>query len=501
MFDGRYLEWNQKRIKAIIDYYGHPFFAQKRVLDLGCGHADVSGALFRLGADITAVDARQEHLKIAQKKYQGIKVVRADLDHNWPFANKEFDIVLDLDLICHLADYEQHIRQICSVANHVILETAVMDVLDNTKSIVLPENKNVYDLSVNGVSCRPTASAIERVLLECGFTFKRVDAAKFNSGSYVYDWRENNDESCDINHRRIWFASKASLAVGKPTTSPFKVDLKLPDMSSRYAGKIQEGRPAPLSYNPKTIKIPNKRLKIALCISGHLRTYEDNFKSVYDHILSKHDCDVFIHTWDSLGLSYRHTDAGLHLFNTENFRSKIEFLYNPKKLVIEPNRHFEITPLMQKRLIDHRDISGIVSMIYKIEACNKLKQEYESENNFKYDLVVRFRGDLFVETPLPTDSISNFDSLFLPFHGNFAGINDQFAFGSSAIMDKYSSLYSNLEEYLQAGAYMHPEKIFQYNVDVNKIPIAKVNFRYVIRRANGLVQDNYLLERALGFIK
>ena len=52
----------------------------KRILDLGCGHADISGVFYRLGADITVVDARQDHLKIAQKKFPGIKAVKMDLD-------------------------------------------------------------------------------------------------------------------------------------------------------------------------------------------------------------------------------------------------------------------------------------------------------------------------------------------------------------------------------------------------------------------------------------
>ena len=76
MFDGKYLEWNQRRIKCIIDFYGHKFMYQKKILDLGCGQADISGGLYRLGGEITAVDARQEHLTIAAKKFPGIKVVR-----------------------------------------------------------------------------------------------------------------------------------------------------------------------------------------------------------------------------------------------------------------------------------------------------------------------------------------------------------------------------------------------------------------------------------------
>src|SRR5579885_3078979 len=107
MFDGPYHDWNQKRIKGILEQYGHQFFAHKSILDLGCGHADISAALHRLGADITAIDARQEHLKIVNKKWPGIKTVRADLDSNWPFFGKVFDLVLDLGLVCHLGNYEK----------------------------------------------------------------------------------------------------------------------------------------------------------------------------------------------------------------------------------------------------------------------------------------------------------------------------------------------------------------------------------------------------------
>lgn len=206
MFDGHYLDWNRKRIKGIIDFYGFKFFFYKRVLDLGCGYADISGALFRLGADIVVLDARQDHLKMAQKKYPGIKAVQADLDNKFPFSGKAFDIVLDLDLLCHLYDYEKHLRSVCAITNHLVLETAVMDDLDSEKFTVLPENKNTYDLSVNGVSCRPTSAAIERILSECGFNFRRVDSNIYNSNSYKYDWISQNDGSCDINKRRLWFA-------------------------------------------------------------------------------------------------------------------------------------------------------------------------------------------------------------------------------------------------------------------------------------------------------
>jgi SAM-dependent methyltransferase len=506
MFDGKYLDWNQKRIKGIIDFYGHQFLNHKKVLDLGCGHADISGALHRLGADITAVDARQEHLKVASRKYPGIKTVKADLDRGWPFYGKTFDIILHLDLLCHLSNFEEHLRAVCASTTHLILEIAVCDSEDPHKTVVSAENKSIYDLSANGISCKPSVAAIERVLKECGMNFRRQDNARFNSGSYVYDWQAKNDGSADYNRRRLWLCVKTTSTmqfVAPPTTTTITPPLPA---SIGFVPTLQDTRiPIQQFYaqslyakNQTPDREPAKKVKTALCISGHLRTFEDNYQSVKTHILDKLDCDVFIHTWDIMGLSYRFTDGSLYAIETQRLAERIKQLYNPKKMVMEPAQTFKASPLMHARQLDHRDIPGILSMYYKIEACNKLKSEYEKEQNFKYDCVIRFRGDLYMESDLPIDNITNLNYLFVPIFGNFGGVCDQFAYGSSDIMNVYSSLYSNINKYMESGAPMHPERLLQFHVDVNKLPLAKVNVRYLIKRANGLIQDNMILERVLG---
>lgn len=208
MFDGKYFDWNQKRVKGIVDYFGYKFFYNKKILDLGCGHADLSGVLYRLGADITAVDARQEHLKIVTKKFPGVKVVRANLEGPWPFFGQKFDIILDLGLLCHLSSFEEHLKIICSSTSHLILETAVCDSSDPNKCIQVPEAKEVYDLAYNGMGCRPSPAAIEAALEKYGMGYKRMDSAKFNSGDYTYDWFPKNDDTHNLEKRRIWFASK-----------------------------------------------------------------------------------------------------------------------------------------------------------------------------------------------------------------------------------------------------------------------------------------------------
>jgi len=224
-FNGRYLEWNQKRVKGIIEFYGHKFFYCKKILDLGCGYADISGSLLRLGSEITAVDARIEHLKIVNKKYPEIKTIKADIDITWPLNSKKFDIILDLDFVCHIDNFEKHLRQVCASTSHLILETAVCDSDDPYKCVMIAENKANYDLSFNGKGSRPTAAAVERIFKELGMDFRRIDSSKFNSGPYKYDWQEKNNGDCNLNNRRIWFAVSAN---SKIQFNPIPVPIPLP---------------------------------------------------------------------------------------------------------------------------------------------------------------------------------------------------------------------------------------------------------------------------------
>jgi len=508
MFNGKYLDWNQKRIKAIIDHFGHQFMFQKKILDLGCGHGDISGSLYRLGADVTAVDVRQEHLKITGKKFSGIKTIKADLDSSWPFIGKSFDIILDLDLMCHLFDYEAHLKAVCSSTNHLVLETAVCDSEDSFKNVIIEENKNIYDLSGNGRGCRPSAAAIERVLRENGFSFVRLDKAKLNSGTFTYTWIPKNNGSHSDNQRRMWFAVKEKdLQVN--TTPSLTETNNLPfNIRGNQINPLQNSHilvPGLLSQSNKDLVIPpeenTKKIKLALCISGHLRTFESNYKTVKEQILDKFNCDVFIHTWNTLGLSYRPGDSNLHVADTNRYLSTIKNLYQPKKIVIEEAKQFEMTTIMNTVDYSHRDRHGILSMFYKIEECNNLRKEYEKESNVKYDFVVRFRGDLWMEGSLPIDSRTAHNHLYLPVYGNFGGACDQIAFGSPNVMDRYSNIYSNVEYILNSARTWNPELMLLFHLETQHLPIAKVPIKFLIRRANGLVQDNMLLERAWGMVK
>lgn len=200
----KYDDWNHKRAKTIIDYYGYTFFHNKKILDLGAGHGSIAASLVRLGADVLCIDARQENLNYIQHKYPFIKTMLADIDHDFlPLYNK-FDMVLSLDVLCHIKNFDKHIKEICGFAEHIILETEVLDSPDPKIKVPIYEEKSIHDLSFHGEGSIVSASNIQSILSELGASYKRIDDNKLNSGQYKYDWKENG-EGRKFGNRRFWF--------------------------------------------------------------------------------------------------------------------------------------------------------------------------------------------------------------------------------------------------------------------------------------------------------
>lgn len=198
-----YEQRNHKLAKMIIDYYGHRFFINKKILDLGCFNGELANAFARIGGKMTAVDARQEHIDLINKKYPYIKTVLLDLDKDWPFADFEFDVVLSLGTMCHLKDYELHLNRICSAAETIVLETEVFDKNDHSQYHFM-EDKAIKDLSFNGEVNIIGSNDIQNKLSQLGATFRRIDETKLNTKGHAYDWKEQGLGRNERN-RRLWF--------------------------------------------------------------------------------------------------------------------------------------------------------------------------------------------------------------------------------------------------------------------------------------------------------
>jgi hypothetical protein len=195
--------------------------------------------------------------------------------------------------------------------------------------------------------------------------------------------------------------------------------------------------------------------KLALCLSGEFRFFDhpliiDGFKK----FLLIHKPDIFISTWDHIGVSMNHgyIDPSSKKNIDANIFEKIKEIYESiKYLKIENyNSWFESLDKILKDNIYSNKFNPLTinsyTQIYKIHDSINLKSKYEKENNFKYDVVIRARTDnLFINHfNLSIDSNSiyniNFGSAFYPNR-----IYDILFYGDSNSMDKVSDAFINFQ--------------------------------------------------------
>lgn len=246
--------------------------------------------------------------------------------------------------------------------------------------------------------------------------------------------------------------------------------------------------------------------RIALCYSGRPRSVLECYENHKEHFgLGQSNVDVFSHLWfdeDLIGQNFRN-DVGQGTWPDSDIKQWISDHWDPKKITYEKPRSFEhmfVDNWNPQWPYAHQKDNQI-SMFYGIEQVMKLKCEYERENNFKYDYVVRMRTDLlFLKSPGSFDDYEK-DKLhvFNVIPGqdwvetgvkDFA-VLDIIAWGGSEVMDKYGSTYSNLQKIVDSGCpTFTPDAILGYNaVKINNLEVKKHPWTFKIFVGSSIYQN------------
>ena len=132
-----------------------------------------------------------------------------------------------------------------------------------------------------------------------------------------------------------------------------------------------------------------------------------------------------------------------------------------------------------------------VSMFYGIKRANDLKSEFEKENNFQYDLVVKIRPDIRFGTVFNYEMFpEKYKKIYLPKIATYCieGLNDQVAISSSTLMDKYCELYPKVIDYYRYHTTTaRPEAMVKYHLTSLNIPFERIDIIYDIYRLNGKI--------------
>lgn len=155
---------------------------------------------------------------------------------------------------------------------------------------------------------------------------------------------------------------------------------------------------------PTEVDVTSNRT--AVLLSGYVRHFSRNKKTHIEFLLNNPNIDVFIHTWTDVGYKNRKCEQhGQIWIDNQSPMTNIDELisvYKPKAYLVEENANFLHTASLVGKLDkiflhygQAKDDASryITSQLYTIKKCFSLMEEYEIENDFKYDVVIKMRFD------------------------------------------------------------------------------------------------------------
>lgn len=226
-------------------------------------------------------------------------------------------------------------------------------------------------------------------------------------------------------------------------------------------------------------------------LSGLTRSASICHDNLHKYLLSKHDVDIYINTWDvsNVSLDEKTTDSELNI-------DELYKLFKPKKMVVE--NYFEKKGELVNKYSKYKNIEGTpersMSMFYKLEQCFNLVKD-------EYDFLIRSRMDLMMYSEIDISKIDR-SSINIPLNqksktqiiDGYAhsiphdshGVTDCFSIGEYEQMRRYCNVYSNLDKMcVKMGLLYHPEFILKKNLEMQSTNINRINMDFsLIRKPN-----------------
>lgn len=218
-----------------------------------------------------------------------------------------------------------------------------------------------------------------------------------------------------------------------------------------------------------------KKVRAALFISGYLRTFRANIPRIRTAIIEKFShVDVYIHVTKNEVLEDRY-------LNPSNFDADLAYItqeLKPISLICEENQVFS----------DDSRLNGMMNLWFKYYKLNLMKSATEAAQA-PYDIVIKFRPDLnLISENLFDASLSN-DTIYIPEeslvdkgklkHHDDPYLCDVFAYGSSSLMDRYFSFFTQIKQ-LAAQYGTVSETLLSHYLNNNGIAYTQLPIRYNI---------------------
>jgi uridine kinase len=222
-------------------------------------------------------------------------------------------------------------------------------------------------------------------------------------------------------------------------------------------------------------------MRVALLISGYLRTFKVNIPLIKSKILDSFDnVDVYIHITKN-----EHRDD--RYFNISGDHDDLDYInniLNPVCIIQEDNILFS----------DNKTKNNLLNLWIKYYKLNKIKSVNESING-AYDMVIKYRPDLnIISDDIFNEDISK-DIIYIPrytmidksklHNKNDNYICDIFAYGNSHMMDKYFNIYDNIKDISGDDGYISETIMYNYlNSNSINYKLTDIDYNIILSMCN-----------------
>jgi len=210
-------------------------------------------------------------------------------------------------------------------------------------------------------------------------------------------------------------------------------------------------------------------MKIAICVSGHVRRFNEYLTSLNTLTKDKnHEYDIFLSTWDIKNSpnSHSYIRRGYNDFDYFNINDILE-IYNPKSYLVEKNNDYAFNQF--SKYSGTNNPIAVFSQFYKINQVSKLMDDYKNSNNIIYDLVIRTRFDLKIKDDF---NINNYFNDYFNIEEDNCGENwcsDKFSISNYKNHMIFSNFYNNLENLMINNHNNIPEILLDKWLKINNV--------------------------------
>jgi uridine kinase len=210
-------------------------------------------------------------------------------------------------------------------------------------------------------------------------------------------------------------------------------------------------------------------MKVALLISGYLRSFKINIEQLKLNLLNHYNIDIYIHITNNEETKYIN----------ENIQLDDVLILKPKIMIVSDNLKF-ISNI-------NNNINNIYNQNYKFYLLNQKRIEIERIENFKYDIVIKMRPDVYLKEKIILNPEKNY--IYIPTDtkidkNKLVNITDNYicdiiAYGDGNIMDKYFNIYLHLNELIKKYGNINETLLYNYLND-NKINYKLIDIHYIV---------------------